>query len=293
MIRSMTTFARSAVAGTGWSCSMELKSVNGRYCDVHVRIPRSMAALEDRIKKTIRQRLHRGRIDFSIQLEGSGSLSPSFYPDIAAARAWLTAAEKLAQELRLASRPAIADLLSSVPNVITMSQEQTDESKLWKQIEESLALLLDRATEMARREGDDLEADIRKRLEIIKKYLGEIMDRRDEHLTAAQQALNKRVLKLLDNAGMDEARLAQEAAIMADRLDITEEIVRAGSHLDRFYEYIATDEQVGRRLEFLTQELFREFNTMAAKSCDSLISQSVVEIKGELEKIREQVQNVV
>ncbi len=293
MIRSMTTFARSAVSGSGWSCSMELKSVNGRYCDVYMRIPRSLAPLEDRIKKTIQRRLQRGRVDFSIQQEGSAHAKVTFLPDVAAGRAWLQAAEKLAQELRLASRPTMSDLFSNVQNVIIMSQEQADESEMWEKIQQPLADLIDRAEEMARREGADLEADIRKRIDIIGRHLEIIRARKEEHLAAAQQALKERVEKLLDHVGMDEARLAQEAAIMADRLDITEEIVRADSHLHRFLEYLESTEPVGRRLDFLTQELFREFNTMASKSCDSVVSQTVVEVKGELEKIREQVQNVV
>ncbi len=293
MIRSMTTFARSAVNGTGWSFAMELKSVNGRYCDVHTRIPRSLAPVEDRIKKAVQQRLQRGRVDFSIQAEGSGTGPVSFNPDVAAGRAWLMAAEKLAQELRLASRPTMSDLLTGVPNIIAMSQADTDETRQWEQLESSLGELLDMAEEMALREGADLEADIRQRLDSIRKLLEKIAARREEHLEAAQESLKERVQKLLDHAGMDETRLAQEAAIMADRLDITEEIVRAGSHIDRFFEYLTSQEPVGRRLDFLTQELFREFNTMASKSCDSEISQAVVEVKGELEKIREQVQNVV
>ncbi len=293
MIRSMTTFARSAENGSGWSFAMELKSVNGRYCDVHTRIPRSLAPIEERIKKAIQQRLQRGRIDFSIQAEGSGTGPVSFNPDIAAGRAWLLSAEKLAQELRLSSRPTISDLLASVPNIIAMTQAQTDEAQQWKLLETPLAELLDMAEEMALREGADLEADIRQRLDSIRRLLEEITARRGEHLEAAQVALKERVQKLLDHAGMDENRLAQEAAIMADRLDITEEIVRADSHIDRFFEYLTSQDPVGRRLDFLTQELFREFNTMASKSCDSVISQAVVEVKGELEKIREQVQNIV
>jgi len=293
MIRSMTTFARSAVNGSGWACAMELKSVNGRYCDVHMRIPRSMAPLEDRIRKTIQKRLQRGRVDFSMQMEGSGSAKITFQPDIAAGRAWISAAGKLAGELGLASRPAISDMLASVPNVIAMVQEQADETEQWKELEGPLAELLDTAEEMAFREGADLAADIRRRLDTIGKFLEQISSRRAEHLESAQQALKERVMKLLDQVGMDETRLVQEAAIMADRLDITEEVVRAASHLERFREYLASADPVGRRLDFLTQELFREFNTMASKSCDSEISQAVVEIKGEIEKIREQVQNVV
>ncbi len=293
MIRSMTTFARSASSGPGLSCSMELKSVNGRYCDVHMRIPRSLAPLEDRIRKAIQQRLQRGRVDFFIQLESSSALTPSFSPDIAAGRAWLSAAERLADELGLAQRPALSDLLSGVSGVISAGQEQADEEELWEKISPQLDRLLDRAMEMSLREGEDLDADIRKRVANISNLLKQIEARREEHLEAAQKALKERVRKLLDHTDLDEMRLAHEAAIMADRLDITEETVRAASHIERFSEYLESEEPVGRRLDFLTQELFREFNTMASKSCDSEISQAVVEVKGELEKIREQVQNVV
>ncbi len=293
MIRSMTTFARKAVSGTALSCSMELKSVNGRYCDVHMRLPRSIAPVEDRIRKLIQKRLKRGRVEFYIQVESAEGLTPSFSPDVAAGKAWLRAAEILSEELRLDTRPTFSDLLSSVPGVISMGQEETDEDAIWKQLSPGLDELLDRAIEMSRREGDDLEKDIRARLKKIQGLLDQITSRKEEQLAAAQQALKERVMKLLENTELDEMRIAHEAAIMADRLDITEETVRASSHLVRFAEYLESDEPVGRRLDFLTQELFREFNTMASKSWDSIISQAVVEVKGELEKIREQVQNIV
>ncbi len=293
MITSMTTFARSSAQGDGWFCSMELRSVNGRYCDVHTRIPRGLAPLEDRINKTIKKRLRRGTIDFTLQFQGAMDETPNFLPDRAAARSWLTAAEQLAEELRFPARPDFKDLLAAMPGVIVMEQAPQDESALWERLEQPLERLLEQAEAMALREGADLERDIRNRLSIISDLLDQIDRGKREHLEAAQKALRERVEKLLQNVAIDPVRLTQESAIMADRLDITEEIVRASSHIERFLEYLDSTEPVGRRLDFLTQEIFREFNTMASKSCNSSISQAVVEVKGELEKIREQVQNIV
>ncbi len=289
----MTTFARSSAQGDGWFCSMELRSVNGRYCDVHARIPRGLSPLEDRFKKAIKKRLRRGKIDFTLQFQGQMDANPDFLPDLASARSWLVAAEQLAEELRFPSRPDFKDLLAALPGVIGMEQAPGDESAMWARLEEPLEGLLEQAQAMALREGADLERDIRNRLKTIRGLLEQIEEEKRQHLEAAQTALRDRVEKLLQNVAIDPARLAQESAIMADRLDITEEIVRASSHIERFLEYLDSAEPVGRRLDFLTQEIFREFNTMASKSCNSSISQWVVEVKGELEKIREQVQNIV
>jgi len=293
MLRSMTTFARVEAVEDGWACTLEVKSVNARYCDVSVRAPKWMAPVEDRVRKMIQQKLVRGRIEVSILVEGHGLNRLVFEPDLDLGRSYLRAVRRLAEELDLPGNLDLATLLNSFRDVISVREEGRDVEDVWARLEKGLVDLLACAEVMAEREGAALGQDVAARLRQVEQWIGVIGRRAREHLSEAQGALRQRVAALLDDVSLDQARLAQELAVLAERLDITEEIVRARSHVDQFRGLLDNGGTVGRRLDFLLQELFREINTMAAKSSDSVISHLVVDIKGELEKMREQVQNVV
>lgn len=292
-LRSMTTFSRVESVEDTFSVILELRSVNGRYCDVHSRLPRWLVPLEDRVRKLIQERLVRGRIEVSIQLEGGSGTRPVFVPDVDLGRSYLAAARALARDLGLEDRVDLSLLLSTVRDVMAVREPERDLEDMWPRLLGPLNSLLDRAEAMAKEEGAALTRDLEGRLAMLEGWLLDIDRRRDEHLLEAQTALGERIRNALAAVDVDPSRLAQEAAILADRLDITEEIVRAQSHVAQFRRLLGSEESTGRRLDFLLQELFREVNTMAAKSADAVISQSVVEIKAELEKVREQVQNVV
>ena len=293
MLRSMTTFARVEYAGDGWSSALELKSVNGRFCDIHIRLPRWMNPIEDRIKKLVQERMFRGRIDLSIQHEGSDATRSVFEPDLDLGRSYLNAVKSLADDLGLEGTLDLPMLLCSLKDVITVQEQGPDTEKAWERIKGQLEELLDKAVAMSGTEGVTLEKDLKSRLSQVEQWVEDISKRTEEHLKKAQQALKDRIQSILRDVPADEGRLIQEMAILADKLDITEEIVRVRSHIEQFRKFFAKEGAIGRKMDFLLQELFREINTMASKSSDSLISYLVVEIKGELEKMREQVQNVV
>ncbi len=293
MLRSMTTFASQDISGDGWTCAMELKSVNGRYFDVHFRLPRWMGALEDRFRRRIQEKLLRGRVDFSLQYEGEGAARAVFNVDIDLGRSYLDATKHLCQELALEDNLNLSEVLTLLKDVITSKEQVQDLDMVWQHLEGPLEGLLGMALSMAENEGARLERDLKGRLDEIAHLVDAVSRRSKKHLHEAQVSLKDRLQSILADIHVDEARFAQEAALLADKLDITEEIVRARSHIAQFKKYLAMSGTVGKRLDFLVQELFREVNTMAAKSSDSEISHLVVEIKAELEKMREQIQNVV
>jgi uncharacterized protein (TIGR00255 family) len=289
----MTAFARVDAVGDGWRLGMELKSVNNRYCDIHVRLPRWMNGVEETIKKRIKSVLHRGRIDVCIDYRGEGGSRPVFEPDVPLGMAYLSAVRELAAALEMPPDIDMTALVGSVRDVIVIREEHEDSEAVMERIAPHLDRLLRNALEMSRDEGERLEEDIAGRVERIGELLNSVRDRAAVNLEASLARLRERIEKYLDACPVDEARLAQEAVILTDRLDITEEQVRAASHVRQFFNILDSEGPAGRKLDFLLQELFREVNTMASKASDDRISQWVVEIKAELEKIREQVQNVV
>jgi uncharacterized protein (TIGR00255 family) len=279
--------------GNSWSCALELRSVNGRFCDVNIRLPKWMNPIEDRIKKLVQERMIRGRIDLSIQHEDSEATRSVFKPDLELGRSYLDAVKSLADGLGLEGTLDLPTLLCSLGDVITVQEQGPDTEKAWERIKGQLEELLDKAIAMSATEGIALEKDLESRLSLVEQWIEDISRRKEEHLKKAQQALKDRIQSILRDLPADEGRLAQEMAVLADKLDITEEIVRVRSHIEQFRKFFAKEGAIGRKMDFLLQELFREVNTMASKSSDSLISYLVVEIKGELEKMREQVQNIV
>ncbi len=293
MLRSMTTFAKTEASGPDWNLSLELKSVNSRYFDLHLRAPREMSGLEDKIRRYLKEKFIRGRVDLYIQYETFSDVPAAFEPKVGLAKGYLEAVNKLGQNIGVDSGLKMAELLMLLRDAIVPKEQEVDTDILWKRLKEPLEELTISALEMAQKEGLATEKDIRQRLGRIEELAAQIEARAEENLKLQQQRMKERILSRLEDFQLDEQRLVQEAAILADRLDINEELVRLKSHISQFYKYLEIDEQIGRKLDFLLQEIFREVNTITSKSCDSVISHLVVEIKSEVEKIREQLQNIV
>jgi uncharacterized protein (TIGR00255 family) len=293
MLRSMTTFSCIEYSEDSWSCVMELKSVNGRFCDIHIKSPKWMNPIEDRIKRLVQDRMIRGRIDLSVQYEDTETKNFIFEPNLELARSYLNAVKSLGDGLGLEGTMDLSMLLNSLNDVITINKKGPDVERVWERIENQLEKLLDQAIAMSVMEGSTLEKDLKLRLCQIEQWVKDISGRAEECLEKVQQAFKERILSILKDVSVDEGRLLQELTILADKLDITEELVRINSHIGQFKEIFDKEGAIGRKMDFLLQELFRETNTIASKSCDSTISGLVVEIKVELEKMREQVQNVI
>jgi len=258
-----------------------------------MRIPRELSPLEEKIKRLLKKRLGRGRVDFVLNYQALEELPVVFTPKIELARNYLDAVWKLADGIERQPELDLKDVLYLLKDVIVAQEEDMDTELVWQRISPVLEDLLESALEMARREGQATEKDIRNHLSRIQELAADISLRARKNTEIQANAMRERIAALLRDVPLDEARIAQEAAILADRLDINEELVRLESHISQFYKYLEAGEDVGRKLDFLVQEIFREANTMTSKSADTTISHLVVEIKAELEKIREQLQNVV
>ncbi len=288
----MTAYGRGEHCLADMVFTAEIRCVNHRYLDIVLRMPKGLLAFEKDLKSRISSIIRRGRVDASIEMLSRGETMPydlELNADLARSyyKMYNQVAELLGidQEIRLES-------LVQMKDVIIQKPAQIDPDLVRQGSEEALAQALPPLDEMRRREGKAIEADFLNRISLLEKYLDEVEEQAPELVNTYRNRLNSNLARMLDDVNLDEARLAQEVALFAEKSDITEEIVRFRSHLAQFREYLKTDDLVGRRLDFLLQEINREVNTIGSKATDSRISMKVVEMKAELEKLREQVQNV-
>jgi uncharacterized protein (TIGR00255 family) len=287
----MTGFGRGeGETGLG-KVFVELRSINHRYCDINIKLPRRLTPFENRIKEMARSVVSRGRIDVTLRLDTSGEGKVQFSVDLPLARQYCQALRTLKDELQLAGEISL-DMLTGAKDIITAKEELEDVEPFWKEIASILQQTFHRMNEMKRSEGESLAQDIRQRTKGIAFQLEEIKQQFPRSFEAYRGRLDEKIRSLLEGKDVDPSRFQQEVALLAERMDITEEIVRAESHLAQLARVIEDEETVGRKMEFLLQELHREVNTISTKANDAGISQRVVEIKSELEKIREQVQNI-
>ncbi len=292
MIKSMTAFGRGEYMLGDKVFIAEIRSVNNRYRDVVLRIPKNLQILEDEIRSQIFTKIRRGRIEVSIHAEKNGEEAGyELELNQPLVRSYLKIISQLSDEFSL-DKNLSAEYISQLKDVILIKSEEIDIDESRSGLLEALSRALDSLDVMRIQEGEAIEKDFRKRLNLIEQYLDEIQERTPLVVEEYRKRLKDRLKSLEQNIAVDEMRLAQEIAIFADRSDITEEIVRARSHLKQFRSYMSMDDSIGRRLDFLIQEIHRESNTMGAKASDSSISARVVEVRAELEKLREQVQNV-
>lgn len=288
----MTGYGRGESSAGGKRYIAEVKTVNNRYRDVIVRAPKALQGIEDDVRALVSGRIKRGRVEVSLQMikEGEG-IEYELELNMPLVQSYMRLFRRLNEECGLNEKVRSEDLCQ-MKDVIVYKAEDVDLDKAKAAFRSVVGTALDGCDLMRVKEGVAIEQDFLKRLDLIEAYLREIDARRPLVVEEYRKKLRQRIEQLLQGSPADEGRLAQETAIFADRSDITEELVRARSHLDQFRVYMPQDDAVGRRLEFLLQELHREINTMSSKASDVVISSKSVEIKAELEKLREQVQNV-
>lgn len=292
MIKSMTGYGRGEACVEGRRFTVELKSVNNRFCEVILRQPRSLNQIEDRIKRRILDRVTRGRVDAYISMEETGEITPTVKVDKALAVAYHKAMEDLVEVLSIPGSISVKDLFT-MPNVISLEQPEEDVEMWVSAIEEAVDQALKGLLTMRENEGQRLKVDILQRSQQIENMiLGQVAQRAPLVVQEHREKITQRLSEWLENGVLDEARLAAEVAIFADRADISEEIVRLNSHLQQLSEIMNQGGPVGRKLDFLVQEMNREINTIGSKANDLVITNAVVNAKSELEKIREQVQNI-
>lgn len=291
MVKSMTGFGQSQVNSSGYEVSCELKSVNHRYFDLHARISRRYGYLEDRIKEELKKKLSRGRLEISINIEKTDESKRNIKVDKGLAMAYYESLKDLGENLGISTKFKVIDIFR-LPDVFNLADEAEDSELIWQVVKEALDESVDSLVEMRSKEGANLSEDILARNAHILNAVEILAQRAPQVALEYQGKLRSRITDMLNGASIDENRLLQEAAIFADKASITEEIVRLQSHIKHLTELMQSGDAVGRKCDFLLQEMFREINTVASKANDIEMSQIVVEVKAELEKIREQLQNI-
>ena len=270
----------------------EIRSFNHRYRDIVLRVPKSFQVFEQDFKSIILSRIKRGRLEVSIQAENNGEESPyELELNEPLVESYVKIFNQLSEQFGI-ERKIQLESLCQMRDVIQVKPKVFDVEKVKPGFQEALKLSLDALEVMRTKEGKALEVDFLERLDILESLVDEVDKRRPDLVEENRKKLRRRINSILEDLTVDEIRLSQEVALFADRSDITEEIVRIRSHLKQFREYLSEDDAIGRRLDFLIQEINREVNTIGSKASDALISNAVVEMKSELEKIREQVQNI-
>jgi len=291
MLKSMTGFGRGEEDTTLGKMVVESRSVNHRYSDINIKLPKRLSLFENRMKEAIRAQVSRGRIDVILRLDNLGEEKAQLTVDLELAEQYYQALHDLKKRLQLKDEITLS-LLAGAKDLITTKEELGEIEPYWQEILPVLRQSLKNMDDMKRIEGESLSRDLQQRLEHIMEQLQMIKQQFPLRLKAFFARLQDRLRSLLEGMETDPLRFQQEVAFLAERSDITEEIVRAESHLVQFRSLLEGNEPVGRKMDFLLQEIHREVNTVSAKANDAEISQRVVEIKSELEKIREQVQNV-
>lgn len=290
MIRSMTGYGKGEAAGAAGCCVVEVRTVNHRYGEVAIKLPRGFLAYEHELRKVVGNRIKRGKTDLFVQWEEAAAVAQAPLVNLAAAKGYQAAFLELARELHLSPEIPLA-LIVNQKNVLqeAAAEQQPD---LMPLVLQAVHAALEAHDAMRLREGEALEQDLRERRQGLAGLVAQVAERAPQVVEEYQLKLQQRLHKLLGDTELDPQRLAQEVALMADRCDVTEELVRLQSHFVQFDETLALAEPVGRKLDFLMQELNREVNTIGSKANDAQVTALVVQMKAELEKMREQVQNI-
>ena len=291
-MKSMTAFARAEKTEKEINVLAEIRSYNSRYLDVALRIPHGYAALEEKIKSLIADKVSRGRIEVNLQINDDSDEAYAFEVNISRARAYYESLVQLKDQLDLNSEISI-ELLLREGGVVRPAEPGRDMVAIGSVVTDCINAAMIDLVAMRQKEGDFIALDISSRINSIEKSVKEIEKESRDLLFYYQQRLKDRIAVLTKGmVEIDSDRIAQEAAFLADKIDISEEIVRVTSHIKQFLTIMGSKEPAGRKLNFLLQELNREFNTMGSKTEKASVSHRVVEVKSELEKIREQLQNV-
>lgn len=293
MAKSMTGFGRAEGETRLGKATVEVRSVNHRYCDISLRVPKRLAPLEGRLKEAIRAAVSRGKIDVTFKFDSGVEAGVELGVDFHLAEQYYEALRSLKERFRVEGEITLG-LLASAKDVIVASEREDDVEGVWPEVLKVLQEALADMDRMRCREGRALEEDLRERVRRVVERLEDTKARFPLSLQGYQKRLRERLEGLMAGlpGSVDPQRFQQEVAFLAERMDITEEVVRAESHLAQFEKLLGGEEAVGRKLDFLIQEIHREVNTISSKINDAEISQSMVEVKAELEKIREQVQNL-
>jgi uncharacterized protein (TIGR00255 family) len=291
MSRSMTGYGRSLVIQDGHEMAFEIKSLNHRYMDIHMRLPRNLTFLEEEIRQIVQERISRGRIEVHVNYQNVGPTSKKVEIDYGLLEAYMKAFDDVEKKTSLKDDITLSFIME-LPDVVMITEEEENDEILKSIVRRGMNEALDELILMREHEGKKLTLDILDRIEYIHEMVAKIEERAPFVVQEYKEKLKERIQELLQDSTIDEARFNTEVAYFADRSNITEEIVRLKSHMSQLRAALDANHSVGRKLDFIIQEMNRETNTIGSKASDLEIINIVVEIKSEIEKIREQAQNI-
>lgn len=291
MIKSMTGYGRKQQIIDGMNITVEIKSVNHRYFEFSSRVPRAYGFLEEKIKSYVQSKISRGKIECYVQIESLEAEDSIVEVNYSLASGYYEALKKLAERFELKNDISVS-LLSRYQDIFSVHKAEADEEKIWNDVKETLSCAVEAFIEMRKIEGEKLKTDILSRCDTILDNVSFIEKRSPETVKEYNEKLLLRMKDVLGDVHVDEQRILTEAAIYADKIAVAEETVRLRSHISQLREFMESEEAVGRKTDFLVQEINREANTIGSKAQDVDIAKKVIAIKAEVEKIREQVQNI-
>ncbi len=291
MIKSMTGFGRATKEIDGYVISVELKSVNHRYFEFNCRIPRQYGFIEDKIKSYVNSKVARGKIDCFVSIEALDTDSAEVVVNHTMASAYIKALNELSDKYDLKADFGTSTI-SHYPDVLVIKKADEDEEKIWSYVKVVADEAIEKFISMREVEGAKMKEDVYSRGQYILDAVSFVEKRSPETVKEYNNKLVERVHDLLGDVTLDEGRILQEVAIYADKVAVAEETVRLRSHIEQLNNFLESDEAVGRKMDFLVQEINRETNTIGSKASDVEIARKVVDIKAEIEKIREQIQNI-
>ena len=291
MVRSMTGFGRAQASVEGYNITVEIRSVNHRYFEFYAKMPRAYSFLEEKVKALLSTGISRGKVECSIQLEATADESVVVSVNEPLAKGYVDAVRQIADTFNLPD-DMTAFTVARFSDVLSVSKAPVDEELLWSKVSPVVQEALDGFVSMRATEGERLADDVLSRAETILGNVAYIEERSPETVKQYSEKLLARMRTVLGDTQVDEARILTEAAVYADKVAVAEETVRLRSHIDQLRSMLASDEAIGRKLDFLVQEINREANTIGSKAQDVDIARRVIDIKAEVEKIREQIQNI-
>ena len=291
MVLSMTGYGRARLTLHGRDITVEIKSVNSRYFEYSSRLPRGYSFLEDKLKKLVNGKIARGKAELNLTIVNVEAPDTVITPNVELARQYKAAMDEMARQLGMRNDVTLSGLCR-FPDMFSAVHAEADEAELWQDVQAVAAAALENFVAMRAAEGAKLREDVLARLCTLEKDVGVIEQTSAARVQKYTDKLYARLKELLDGRDIDDARILTEAAIFADKTAVDEETVRLRSHIRQYRDILALSEPVGRKLDFLTQELNRGTNTIGSKCNELDITRVVVEVKGEIEKIREQIQNL-
>lgn len=291
MIRSMTGFGRHQASADGMDITVEIKSVNHRYYEYSSRLPRAYGFLDDKLKAYLQGRIARGKVDVYVSIDVVDAPGSEVVVNYALAEGYLKALQEMSDKYALRNDVSVM-ALSRYPDILSVRKAPEDEDAIWEAVRRTADQALTAFITMREKEGARMKEDVLSRADAILRAVERVEERSPQTVQEHMDKVEARMRELLDGVGVDEQRLLTEAALFADKIAVAEETVRLRSHLHQLEQMLDGDEAVGRKLDFLVQEINREANTIGSKSQDVELARIVVDIKAEVEKIREQIQNI-